>query len=81
MAAGKAVIASPVDGVKSLLEDGINGLAAPPGNPENLAEKITFLLENPDIRKKLGETAKQTVEDKYSPETMINAFDREFKSL
>ena len=47
MAAGKPVIASNVDGLKQVVEGA--GLIFEKGNPKQLAEKISMLLQNPDI--------------------------------
>lgn len=44
-------------GPKDIISDGNDGLLAENGNIEELAEKISFLIENEDIRKKMGQQA------------------------
>lgn len=57
MIMGKAVIATDVDGLKEILKHGENGLLVPPQNPEVMAEKIIYLLQNEQERKRLGANA------------------------
>ncbi len=45
---GCAVVATKVDGIPEMLDDGKAGLLVPPGDPPSLANAIQFLLENPD---------------------------------
>jgi glycosyltransferase involved in cell wall biosynthesis len=57
MAMEKAVIATAVGGIKEILREGENGLLVPPKNPEALAEKILYLLQNEHERNRLGTNA------------------------
>ena len=59
MAAGLPVISTPVGGIPELIEDGVNGLLFSPGDSEALAEKISFLLNNKNLRIELGRKAKK----------------------
>lgn len=54
MAAGKSIIVSNVVGKEYFLDEGINCLTYEPGNPKDLAEKIRILLEDPELRTKMG---------------------------
>ncbi len=59
----KAVIGGPASGIKKQINHNKNGLIA--NNPAELAEQIEKLLNNPGLRKKLGQQARQTVKDKF----------------
>jgi glycosyltransferase involved in cell wall biosynthesis len=59
MACGTPVVASKVGGIPSIVKDGEDGLLVPPKSPGKLADAIIYLLENEDIRKKLGENARK----------------------
>jgi glycosyltransferase involved in cell wall biosynthesis len=61
MAAGLAVIASEVGQLQELIDDGINGLLCPQENSCVLAEKLQYLKANPELRLRLGQTARQQV--------------------
>jgi glycosyltransferase involved in cell wall biosynthesis len=46
--AGCAIIATDVDGIPEMLDNGAAGILVPPGNPQALAEQIALLLSDPD---------------------------------
>jgi L-malate glycosyltransferase len=54
MAAGKPVVASDVDGLCEIIDDGETGILVPPGNSGLLASAISTLLERPDWPKAWG---------------------------
>jgi len=54
MACGLAIIATNVGGVPEIIEDRVNGLLIPSGNPKILAESIIKLAENREMRQKMG---------------------------
>ena len=58
MGTGLPVVASAVGGVPDMLEDGKSGILAS-GDPESVAAAVLQLLQRKDLRKKLGENAKQ----------------------
>ena len=65
MACGKPVIGSNVGGIPEIIRDGVNGFLVPPRSQEGLAEKILFLLENPDLMEKMGNTNAVEAKEKY----------------
>ncbi len=66
MAAGRCVVGTNAGGIPELIADGHNGRLADP-TPESLAEVIGELLESPEDRTEMGQNAKKTVREKYSP--------------
>lgn len=73
MAAGVPVIATAVDGNTDVVSHGINGLLVPPDDPTRLADAVTRVLADPDEAERIGAHARQTVQKRYSAETMIEA--------
>jgi len=65
MACGTPVIASKVGGLSFTIQDGITGFHVPERDPEALAEKISLLLKDHDLRSKLSAQAIQWVQ-RYS---------------
>jgi glycosyltransferase involved in cell wall biosynthesis len=59
MAAGKAVIATSVGGVPSVISHGETGLMVAPRDAAALRDAISILLEDPDLRKRLGKQARE----------------------
>ena len=64
MAVGVPVVASPVGMVKEFIQDGVNGFLA--GSDEEWIDKISKLIENPELRSNLGLAGRKTVEETYS---------------
>ncbi|OGY46580.1 MAG: hypothetical protein A3J65_01255 [Candidatus Buchananbacteria bacterium RIFCSPHIGHO2_02_FULL_45_11b] len=65
MACAKPVVASNLAGVRSMVFDGQNGLLAKIKDPDDLAGKINYFLENPEIARQFGEAGRRKVEEKY----------------
>lgn len=57
MACGTPVVASQVGGLAFLVQDGVTGLVVPGGEPEMLADTLTRLICEPELRRKLGTQA------------------------
>jgi glycosyltransferase involved in cell wall biosynthesis len=53
-------------GARELIQDGVNGLIVPCGDVEAIAEKIIYLLDNPDVAEKMGYEAQKIV-DRLEP--------------
>lgn len=54
MAFGLPVIGTDLGGIPEMIKDGETGYLVSPVNPEDLAEKITLLLESEDLRRNMG---------------------------
>ncbi len=60
-AIGLPVIACAVGGIPEIISDGENGLLVPPKHEQRLAEAILQLVNDAQLRKKLGQNAKTSV--------------------
>jgi D-inositol-3-phosphate glycosyltransferase len=69
MACGTPVVASQVGGLAFLVQDGITGFTVPVEEPRALAEKLIWLVRNPEKRKMMGGNAARFARD-YSWETI-----------
>lgn len=58
MLAGRPVIGAKAAATSELIRDGVNGLLYTHGHPEELAEKIAYLYQNPKAAYILGQNAK-----------------------
>ncbi|HET7087174.1 MAG TPA: glycosyltransferase family 4 protein, partial [Anaerolineae bacterium] len=61
MAAGRAVAASRIGQLVHLIEDGVNGLLCPAGDPVALGAALDRLRHEPELRTRLGQAARSTV--------------------
>lgn len=70
MAAGVPVVASRIRGNVDLIEDGVNGFLCDPNDASEFAEKIKLLVDNVELREKMGKSNLMTIR-KFSTETVI----------
>jgi D-inositol-3-phosphate glycosyltransferase len=57
MACGTPVVASQVGGLAFLVQDGVTGFTVPVDEPQALAERLTTLTTNADLRDQMGKQA------------------------
>lgn len=65
MACGNAVVGSKAGGMAEIIEDGVSGLLVDMTRSWELPKAICRLLENSDLRKKLGENAARRALEHY----------------
>jgi glycosyltransferase involved in cell wall biosynthesis len=74
MAAGTPVVASAHGASPELIDDGITGWLATPGDPSVLAEKIESALSAGSERIDLARRARARVESDFTTEKMVDGF-------
>jgi len=79
MAMKKVVIASPIDGTKEAIIDGINGIHVPVGKPQKLADAILSIHKNKELQKKLSENAIKTIYKKFTLNEMVKNIENQYK--
>jgi glycosyltransferase involved in cell wall biosynthesis len=75
MSWGLPVISSTEGAIPEIVQDGITGFIVNPKSPEKIAEKIMTLLNNPDMRKKMGAKGKEVFQSKYTLEAYARNLD------
>jgi len=68
MAAGIPTIATAVGGNREAIENGVTGFLTPLGDADAIAERVLELLDNPDLRRTIGERAKRVVQESFTIE-------------
>ncbi|UCD32294.1 MAG: glycosyltransferase, partial [Desulfobacterales bacterium] len=68
-------------GSPELIEDQFSGLIIPSGNVRALAEAITFLMKNPDIRRQIGKNAKERIGNYFRIEKTVEETYRLYEQL
>jgi len=81
MAMQKPVVASSSDGVLDIVQQGVSGVLVPPKNPLALALAITRLVDNPDLRTRLGQAARERVVVHFDQERQIDSLETIYASL
>jgi hypothetical protein len=70
MSAGVPVVASDIGGLPEIIVDGETGLLVP-NQPGAIAAAIRKLLDNPDLHRRIGCAARQTVMKRFSVDQMV----------
>jgi glycosyltransferase involved in cell wall biosynthesis len=64
MAVGVPCVASPVGIISELIQDGVNGFLAK--SDEEWIEKLSKLIDDPELRTEMGKKARASIAEKYS---------------
>jgi glycosyltransferase involved in cell wall biosynthesis len=72
--AGCAVIGTPAGGIPEVVEDGVSGLLTPDGDASALAERLTRLLEDEALRRRLTTTGEERVRRTFSLDAAVDRF-------
>ncbi len=75
LSVGTPVVASAVGGVPEVVEDGVNGLLVPAGDPEALAAAVRRVLDEPGLRERLAAAGPGSVEA-YAPERVYGRLEQ-----
>jgi L-malate glycosyltransferase len=65
-ASGLPVVASNLQGLPDVVVDGLTGLLVPPKRPGALAGKLALLVEDAELRRRLGSEGRRFVHERYS---------------
>ena len=78
---GKMHIGTRVGGIPEFIEDGVIGKLIDPENPEQLAEAISYLLNNPGEYQRMGMNAKKKYDNEFGLDKMVNEIIGVYHSL
>jgi glycosyltransferase involved in cell wall biosynthesis len=81
MALGKPVVATAVGGIPEVITDGQEGLLAPLGSIEQLAEQVTTLIADPELRKTMGQRAAAKIESSYHIKQRVQAIEQVYTEV
>jgi glycosyltransferase involved in cell wall biosynthesis len=70
MACGLPVVASRVGGVAELVKDGVNGFLVEADDIDSIARSILTLLEDSELRERMGSEGHRAVQLKHSPSNL-----------
>lgn len=65
---GKPVIGARSGGTVELIQEGFNGLLYTPGDYKELAERIRYLYEHPDLARRMGENGRRWASEQFVPD-------------
>jgi glycosyltransferase involved in cell wall biosynthesis len=74
MAAGLPVVVTQVGGLPEVVQEGVTGLLAPPGDDAALADRILSLAGRPERRAELGRLGRERSRELFSEDSMHAAY-------
>ena len=81
MAMERAVAATDCGGNRELVVDGEVGVLVPPRDIEAMAAALMRLIEDPDLRSRLGSAARRRVVEDFSTEKRINKLEALYRQI
>lgn len=81
MACGLPVVATAVSGNLEVISHNENGILIPPKKPKAMANAISGLLDDAEKRRKISESARRTIEERYTWDIIANKMLECYESL
>jgi len=81
MASGKPIIGTKVGGIPHKIRDGWNGFLIDPADERQLADKIKYLIDNPEERKGMGANSRQYAEEEFDWRKVAERLSLVYQSL
>lgn len=81
MAAGLPIISTDQGAITQSVIDGVNGFIVEKQSPKHIAEKITYLIDNPEIRIKMGKESRRLYEENFTEEKMVERLTHAFNAV
>lgn len=80
-ACGLPIITCDSTGCRDVVDDGLNGFLIEPKNPEMLAEKLKILIDNKNLRERMGRESRFKAEREFGIEKVVETHLRIYKEL
>jgi len=81
MIVGLPIVATRVGGVSELVEDGVTGFLVPPKDPKALAEAIQKLLDDPELRKEMGQAGREKALREFTLDRMLHETEKVYEGV
>lgn len=81
LSAGKPVVATRVGGVPELIEEGVSGYMAEPGNPDSIAKALLKAVQAPEATRAMGQHAQEKTIRAFSISRLIEDINRLYDSF
>lgn len=75
------VIATNISGLPEIVDDGKTGFLVPPGDVVALCNSIRYLIQNPEIRLKMGENGRERVLERFTIEENVRRTEEIFLNV
>ncbi len=81
MSAGLASVVSRVPGNTQLVDDGVHGITVALDDCDAIAGALVQLLNDPELRRRMGQVARERVVERYSTDQIIDRYEALFSEV
>src|SRR6187200_2836616 len=78
---GKPCVSVDLDGAPEVVVPGETGYLVPPGDPGALADAVSRLLSDPELRDRMGRAGRELVDPAFRAETMVDEIGELYQRL
>jgi colanic acid/amylovoran biosynthesis glycosyltransferase len=79
LGAGCPVVSTSISGVPEIVDAGVDGLLAPPGDPEAIANSIEYILSAPDHAAEFARRGRQKAEQRFNLKNNVGVLEELFR--
>ena len=79
MTIGMPIVALATTELPTVIENGVHGFVS--ANPDELAERMQFLLDNPDEARRMGENARQLALTRFGLNRFVQDWNAVFAEI
>jgi glycosyltransferase involved in cell wall biosynthesis len=80
-ACGLPIVTTDTIGCREVVQNGVNGLLVPAGNPPALAKALHILIADADLRKRMGKQSRLRAEREFASGRVIRETLAVYRSL
>ena len=80
MASGLPIVCTKADGSAEAVQEGVNGYLVPQQSPQETADRLLQLLNDPELRQKMGSAGRQLAPP-FGAKQMVRDIDKLYQSL
>ncbi|MBD5307440.1 MAG: glycosyltransferase family 4 protein [Bacteroides sp.] len=80
-AIGRPIVTCDSTGCRDVVEDGVNGFLVEPQSPKQIAEALKKLIDDPELRRRMGKKSREFAERDFSIEKVVDTHLRIYRSL
>ena len=77
----KPIVATRIDGITEQITDGVNGILVSPKDPSALAKAVIRVLNDKELARTMGLSAREKVEQEFSVEKMVAETEKVYLSF
>src|SRR5215470_14768659 len=78
-ATGLPLVGSDIEGCRTIIQDGVNGLLVRPRDAESLMRAISRLVSDPDLRARMGAASRDVAVAEFEEEAILDGYEAVYR--